>query len=286
MSKIEFKKKLVIGSANFAQKYGADPIEIKNKQIKKILKIAKENNINFIDTAETYLKNKDIFKKIDKRFKFITKIKPDFRWVSLDFCQKKLQTHFKKFNKNKIETLLFHDINILLGKNGPIIFKNIKKFKKKYFKKIGISIYETKNLNYLINNYNIDVVQCPFNILDKRIVNSGWLKKLRGKGIEIHARSIFLQGLLVNTSVYKKKYFKKWQKLFFKWFQDLEVNNISAIDYCLSDLINYDFDRIIIGVNNYNDLNEIINFKKIKKNNKIINLKISDTKLIDPRKWN
>ena len=70
---------------------------------------------------------------------------------------------------------------------------------------------------------------------------------------------------MFNTSVYKKKYFKKWQKLFFKWFQDLEVNNISAIDYCLSDLINYDFDRIIIGVNNYNDLNEIINFKKNKK---------------------
>ena len=43
---------------------------------------------------------------------------------------------------------------------------------------------------------------------------------------------------------------------------NLEVNNISAIDYCLSDLINYDFDRIIIGVNNYNDL-KYLDFKFI-----------------------
>ena len=90
--------------------------------------------------------------------------------------------------------------------------------------------------------------------------------------------------LLTNQSI-KKKYFKKWQKLFFKWFESLEINNISPIDYCLNDLMSYDFDQIIIGINNYDNLNEIINFKKIKKNNKIINLRISDTKLIDPRKW-
>jgi hypothetical protein len=89
---------------------------------------------------------------------------------------------------------------------------------------------------------------------------------------------------LVNKLVYKKKYFKKWQKKIYKWFKWLEVNNISPIDYCLSDLLYYDFDKIIIGINNFDSLKEIINFKKININ-RMKNLKISDNRLIDPRKW-
>ena len=94
-----------------------------------------------------------------------------------------------------------------------------------------------------------------------------------------------MQGLLVNKLVIKKKYFKKWQQKIFGWFQYLENKNISPIDYCLTDLLTYDYDKIIIGINNYNNLNEIINFKKIKKNIKVFNFNINDTKLIDPRKW-
>ena len=127
-------------------------------------------------------------------------------------------------------------------------------------------------------------MQCPYNILDRRILITGWFDKLKKLGTETHVRSIFLQGLLVNKSVYKKNYFKRWQKLFFNWFKNLENNNISPIDYCLSDLLNYDFDKIIIGINNSQNLKEIINFKTIKKN-KMINFNISDTKLIDPRNW-
>ena len=56
--------------------------------------------------------------------------------------------------------------------------------------------------------YNIDVVQIPYNILDKRVIYSGWYRKLKKIGIEVHARSIFLQGLLVNKSIYKKNTLK------------------------------------------------------------------------------
>ena len=252
MNKANLKKRIIIGSANFAQKYGAAPIKLDKNEIKKILNLSKKNNIFKIDTADSYFNEINLFKNIDKKFKFITKMKPDHRWTSLDFCQEKIENHFKKFNGNEIQTLLFHDTDILFKKIGTKIFQNIETFKKKkYFKKIGLSIYDTECLNYLIPNYSFDVVQCPYNILDKRIINSGWFNKLKDKGIDIHIRSIFLQGLLTNKLVYKKKYFKKWRFFFLKWFQSLENNNISPIDYCLSDLLNHDFDQIIIGINSY-----------------------------------
>ena len=65
----------------------------------------------------------------------------------------------------------------------------------------------------------------------------------------------------------------------------MENYNISPIDYCINNLIKYDFDQIIIGVNNLNHLNEIINFKNIKNFKKLNQFKIYDLKLIDPRKW-
>jgi len=285
VNKSQLKNRIVIGSANFTQKYGADSTKISSYEIKKILNFAKKNNIYNIDTAEAYLKDKKIFKKINKKFKFSSKIILNSKWTSLEFCQKKLEEHFNNLNAKKIQTLLIHNVEILFTKNRVKIFKNLEELKKKkYFKKIGISIYDIHNLNFLISNFDLDVVQCPYNILDKRILTSGWFEKLNNQGIETHIRSIFLQGLLVNKLVYKKKYFKKWQKKIYKWFKWLEVNNISPIDYCLSDLLYYDFDKIIIGINNFDSLKEIINFKKININ-RMKNLKISDNRLIDPRKW-
>ena len=154
MNKTQLIKRLVIGSANFTQKYGADPIKLNHKENKKILKLAKNNGIYEIDTAKTYLKSKDIFLDMDKKFKFSTKIIPNSKWMSLEFCQKQLEDHFKSFSTNKIETLLFHDIKILFTKRGMKIFKNLEVLKKKkYFKKIGLSIYDTSCLNYLNSNY-------------------------------------------------------------------------------------------------------------------------------------
>ena len=285
MNKNELKKKIIIGSANFDKGYGVVPAKMSQIEINKILNLSKKNNIYKIDTADGYLKNKNIFKNIDKKFKFITKIRPDYKWISLDYCEQKIENHFKKFYGNKIETLLFHDIKILFSKKGLQIFRNLENLKKKYFKKIGVSIYNTNCLNYLTLNYNLDVVQCPYNILDQRIIRSGWFAKLKDKKIETHIRSVFLQGLLVNKFAYKKQYFKKWEVHFFEWFKSLKKNNISPIDYCLNDLLNYEFDRIIIGINSYSHLKEILRFKTIKNKKKVLKFKINDLKLIDPRNW-
>lgn len=285
MNKTKLKSRLVIGSANFTQKYGTNSIIINHKEKKKIFNLAKVNKIYKIDTAKSYLIDKNVFKNIDKKFKFFTKIIPDSRWISLEYCQKQLDDHFKIFNNHKVETLLFHDTKPLLNKNGIKIFKNLELLKKKkYFQKIGLSIYNMNYLDQIVSNYNLDVIQCPYNILDRKILTSGFFEKLKNLGIEVHIRSIFLQGLLVNKSFYKKNYFKKWKKFFFEWFKILENNNITPIDYCLSDLLHHDFDKIIIGINNSENLKEIINFKTIDKN-KMINFKISDTKLTDPRNW-
>jgi len=286
VNKFQLKKRIIIGSANFTQEYGADSIKVKSNEIKKILNLAKKNNIYKIDTAEGYLKNKNLFKNINKKLEITSKMITNYKWISAEYCQKRLESHFKNLNTDKIETLLLHDPKILFTQNGLKVFKNLENLKnKKYFSKIGMSIYDTDQLDYLTTEFNIDIIQCPYNILNKKILSSGWFDRLKNLGLKIHVRSLFLQGLLVNKSIYKKKYFKRWKKKFSRWFLALEDNNISPIDYCLSDIMNYDFDGIVIGINSLDNFKEILNFRKINID-KIYNLKINDLKLIDPRKWN
>jgi len=286
MNRIFLKRRFVLGSANFTQKYGAEITKINLSEIKKILNLALKNNINKIDTAESYLINKGMFKYTKKKFKLFTKIRPDKKWVSLEYCRKKIKNHIQNLNQTKIETLLFHDIKILFCNEGKKIFNNLELLKKNgYFSKIGISIYDVDCLNYIISNYKINVVQCPYNILDKRILESKWSNKLKKNRIEVHVRSIFLQGLLVNKKIYKKKYFKKWKPKISKWFESLKKNKISPIEYCLNDLLKSDFDKIIIGIGKYDDFKEILGFRSIKNTDKVIDLNIKDSKLIDPRRW-
>lgn len=286
MNKSEFKKRIIIGSANFDQKYGIKNKKINNEEITKIINFAISNKIFMIDTAHAYLKTNEIFKNIDRRFKFITKIKLDKQWTSLNFCKRILKSHLTSFKNKKIQTLLIHDIKILYTKFGSRIFKNLLILKKnKYFKKIGVSIYDPKCLNYITSSYKIDIVQCPYNIFDKRIINSGWFRKLKKKKIQVHARSIFLQGLLVDSDLHKNKYFKEWKSIFSNWFKYLIKNKISPVQYCINDLLSHDFDKIIIGINSEDNLKEIFNFKVLKKKFKFINMSASESKLIDPRKW-
>jgi aryl-alcohol dehydrogenase-like predicted oxidoreductase len=72
-------------------------------------------------------------------------------------------------------------------------------------KKIGVSVYNNQQIDYVLDNFSIDLIQLPINILDQRLINDESLVKLKKHNVEIHARSALLQGLLlmsINTIPY------------------------------------------------------------------------------------
>lgn len=79
--------------------------------------------------------------------------------------------------------------------------------------KIGFSTYTPKQIDFLLNNFDFDLVQLPFNVFDNRLIQGGQLKALKKKKIEIHARSIFLQGLLLDFNNLSD-YFLTWKNEF------------------------------------------------------------------------
>ncbi len=63
--------------------------------------------------------------------------------------------------------------------------------------RIGVSVYDEAQLKLVESRFRPELVQLPLNALDRRLIASGALARLKARGVEVHARSVFLQGLLL-----------------------------------------------------------------------------------------
>jgi hypothetical protein len=91
------------------------------------------------------------------------------------------------------------DYRDLLGKYGKNYLLSLQELKrKKIIKKIGISVYDSQEIQKIWKFWKPDLIQVPFNPLDNRILDSGWVDILKKFKVKIFVRSIFLQGLLIN----------------------------------------------------------------------------------------
>jgi len=280
--------KFIIGTAKFGMKYGFYKKETSLKQVEKILLYAKKSGINILDTALTYNNAFDKLAKVGvKDWSIISKIpslpkevKDIKAWVyKITFLT------LEKLKISKIDTMLIHDEeNVINLKIGKKIFNSLEELKKnKLIKNIGCSIYDSYKIKKIINCYNFDLVQCPFNILDTRIYSSGLAEILHKKNIKLHLRSIFLQGLLLKSSKLPKKFKNnKILQSFDKWLANNNKNNINV---CLSFVSKFNFDKLIVGVSNLKQFQEIIDRSKNLTNELPEFIIKNNNKLIDPRKW-
>ena len=98
--------------------------------------------------------------------------------------------------RNEIYCLMFHNTEIIKDKKKITNLINYVKEKLK-IRKIGISVYSPNEVRRVMKFFKPDIIQFPINIFDQSFLEKNFLFHLSKKGIELHARSIFLQGLLL-----------------------------------------------------------------------------------------
>jgi aryl-alcohol dehydrogenase-like predicted oxidoreductase len=281
--------KIIIGSANFSNKYGINKYKISSiPELKKILNYSKKNKINSIDDAISYGNTNSVFKKINTQdFKFISKIKLPKNYKLI----KNLKLYFLKIIKKSLKTVEKKQYSCLLGhevtdNKKNILLLDVLNFIKKegLTKKIGISAYSPEEVYSILNLSKLDVVQIPFNVFDRRLISSKLINTLVKKKIEIQVRSIFLQGALLSNKTPNKlkKYndeLKDWQKWCFK----KKLNKVRA---CVHFVKKFDkISSMIIGINDVKQLREIIKFLKEKTIDISYSNSLKNNVIIDPRKW-
>jgi hypothetical protein len=231
--------KLSLGTVQFGLSYGIanQTGKIKSVEAKKILQLAKNSNIDLIDTAIAYGDSEKVIGDIGiKDFKFVSKL-PALPKDCVDinsWVEENVKLSLKRLGIPSLYGLLVHRSESLLGNSGNKLINALKTIKLNgLVKKIGISIYDPSECEQVMNLARIDIVQAPLNIVDRRLVVSGWLSRLHSEEIEIHTRSVFLQGLLLMPRNKIPKIFDRWFRAWDQWSLELEKNNLSAVEACL-----------------------------------------------------
>jgi len=285
-------KRFIIGGAQLSQNYGAfnKDYSIGPKELRKILNYSKKNEIFFIDIANSY---KNCIKKLSKnnlkKFKIILKIRIIKKKNYLPELKKIINNTLKQLKISKLYSIMLHnEFDFKYLKKKKISNYLIELKKKNLIKKIGISIYNFKKIRFFLKNSPIDLIQVPLNVFDRRILQKSLLKIIKKNQIEVHVRSIFLQGLLLQKPNSHHSIIKNNQKLFNDWDNFNLGEKKNKIINCIKFVTQFDeIDKFIIGVDNFSQLKTIVNvLKNINYDNKIeYNLKLKNNKIIDPRFW-
>ena len=167
-------KKIVLGTAQFSGDYGitGKKNKISKKEIHKILRTLLSKKLNHLDTSLEY---KNSFDKINsfnfKNWQITTKLSPRKLNFSSEenlylSVENEINNIKEKLSVKNIKNLLIRNSDIFLTQKGKILFKLLKKIKKKkLIKNFGYSIYNFQSLEEIIVSCKPDLIQCPYSIL-------------------------------------------------------------------------------------------------------------------------
>jgi aryl-alcohol dehydrogenase-like predicted oxidoreductase len=286
--------RVILGTAQFGSKYGVlnQNGQVTVNQVRLILAEASQLGIEALDTAAVYGNCEVILGQIGiKDFNVITKILPfntnktdGEAWV--DNC---IDEALSRLKVDNIYGVLMHKSSDLLNRRGFKVYKKLEALKSKgIITKIGVSIYDPKELDDLLAvGVHFDLVQAPFNVFDRRLYSSSWLTRLKDLGVEVHVRSIFLQGILLASRENRPFYFSRWSEHFRIWDKWIFENNITAIQACVDFVCSFDMiDKFVIGVDGLAQFKALTQLFSSSGNmvtpTELMN---NDKNLIDPRSW-
>jgi aryl-alcohol dehydrogenase-like predicted oxidoreductase len=292
--------KLGLGTVQFGMDYGISNQhgKIPFEEVKAILKFAQENGVDVIDTACSYGESESVLGRAlsnEHGFRLITKT-PFFKrkQVFVDDASIIKDTFYgslRKLGQSKIAGLLTHHADDLLSGGGDILYNALQELKNEgIVEKLGVSVYTGEQIDLLLKRYTFDLIQVPVNILDQRLINNYYLKKLKEQNIEIHARSVFLQGLLLIDPEQLHSFFNPIKPLLFKYRQFLNSHGLSPIEGSLGFVKGIpEIDYLIIGVNNLEQLKDNLQYFNRTYNDSLFStfkeFSINDLNYLNPYLW-
>ena len=187
----------------------------------------------------------------------------------------------------KLHGLLLHRPQQLLGPQGKALYRALTALKDEgKVEKIGVSIYGPDELDALWPYFQFDLVQAPFNIIDRRLATSGWLARLHQSGTEVHARSVFLQGMLLMGQTSRPASFSRWQLLWDQWHRWLVDQSMTSVQACLGfAMLQPEISRVVVGVDSLKQLQGILAAVEAPGVMPPAMLMSEDMNLINPSRW-
>jgi len=288
--------RLGLGTAQFGHHYG-----ISNRggpptaqEIASILRHAAAAGIGYIDTAPAYGNAEELLGRqmpTQHRFRIVTKapkiideaISKDHAQVILDSVARSLE----RLRVDRVYALIVHDADDLRKAGWEHVVEALRRAKERgWATRIGASIYDAEQLALVESRFRPELIQLPLNALDRRMAACGALDRLKAFGIEVHARSSFLQGMLLMDVAELPEFFSSLRRplaeLHARWAAEGMTSLAGCLDFVLQQKA---VDAVIVGVNCGAELDGIIAAVNRARFVNPGDALAVDHGLLDPRRW-
>lgn len=274
--------KLVLGTVQFGLQYGINSAGRPNEDtVKSILAEASKGRITTLDTSSAYGNSEEILGECitpEAEFKIVSKYPKGETPVGEMFND--------SLNRLKVKSLygyLLHHFEVY--KNNPKVWDEFVALKESdKVQKIGFSLYTPDELQFILDKKSpFDLIQVPFNIFDKKFLPL--MKEVHEKGIEIHVRSTFLQGLFFKDRETLSEKLKPLKKYLLELDDFSRQSGLSISEIALNyNLQNPYIDGVLIGVDNVSQLQ--MNLASVKDTPIDVSIEVKEKELLNPVNWN
>lgn len=289
--------KLGLGTVQFGLDYGVSNTSGRTPEaeVGHILRLAADNGIRMLDTAAGYGESEAVLGRILPAwhsFAVVTKT-PAMRAGEggEDYVERVRRTFHQslaRMGQEKVYGLLVHHADDLLSGHGETLMQALLEFRRQgAVEKVGVSVYNASQIDAVLARYPIELVQLPVSVLDQRLIASGHLAKLRRAGIEVHARSVFLQGLLLMPPEAMPGHFEAIRDHLAGYRACLESLGLSPLQAALGYVLGLpEVDHVILGVNTAVQLQEILAVRMTQVDAEAMaRFALSDPAMLDPSRW-
>ena len=281
-------KKLTLGTAQFGLNYGITNVSGKmtSSKIQQVIDTANSRGITKIDTAPGYGDAEFELGNIGvKDFTLFSKLPQIKDGDTKEDLLKIIKSSIDRMKIEQLEGLLLHYPWDLLSEKVTVLRDALEEARLLgLYKRLGISLYEPYEVHQFMDIVSFDFIQAPINIFDQRFCDPNLLKFLREKHIKLHARSVFLQGLLLDRKNFASRKINKQLKKYLKeWFAWLDKHALSEVEAAMSFVLRLnEVENIVFGISCAKDLEELLL-------SNIVDMDFPDFGVnpmyTDPRKW-
>ena len=257
-----------VGTVQFGTAYGVSNRDGRpsEAEVAAILSRAVEAGFGYLDTAANYADAESLIGRHlppGHWMRIVTKLPPIAENAigpgHVATVLAALEASLGRLRQSQVYGVLIHQVDNLAKPGWQHLVEALEEARVRgWTSRIGVSVYDETDLALVESRFKPDLIQLPFNVLDQRLDASGWLARLKKSGVEVHARSLFLQGLLLMDPQTLPGFFAPVQPALASLRKRWAAQKITPLSGCLRSVLrNRAIDAAIVGVNRRHELDEI-----------------------------
>jgi aryl-alcohol dehydrogenase-like predicted oxidoreductase len=200
---------LCLGTAQFGLPYGITNTagQVAEPEVRALLTEAAAAGVSWLDTAQAYGEAEVVLGRTlapAHGFKLISKLPAQsqsaFTAEDRLVWDQALERSCVRLGEPRLDALLLHSSADLRKPGGEHLRQWLLSLRERgLVRRLGVSIYGPDDLDGVPPDL-LDLVQLPLSLYDQRLLADGTIARLRDQACAVHARSLYLQGLLLSPA--------------------------------------------------------------------------------------